>query len=265
MGNNATILKTGTTKDKWGKFKVLNGSKKLVPFLPATLRMTKQALWELIDKYGTVMLKPCVGHSGYGVIQVCKKKNDQLEIHAKYKKVTLDGKKQTFNALKKGIRNYKYFVQHRLKKGIRSYKYIVQRRIPLAEITNRPFDLRVMVQRKKHSEWKVTGMLAKVANEGYVITNVTNTILPAKKAIQQSSIKISSWQELLPKIHKISLQAAQRLGDFYPFQRTIGFDIGLDHKAKIWIIEANFAPSTRDFLLLKDKSIYRRIMSYKKG
>lgn len=243
-------VKNQVSQDKWGKFKVLKGSKKLVPFLPATRRMTKQAFWEFIGKYGTVILKPCVGHSGHGVIQVCSKENGQYEIHAEYINVTFEEKERMYSILKKGIR---------------SRNYIVQRRIPLAKINERPFDLRVMIQRKKDSTWKVTGMVAKVAHKGYVITNVTTTILPIKKAIQESSIKIDYQQELLSNIHDVSLQAAKRLGDVYPFQRTIGLDIGLDEKGKIWIIEANFKPGISPFLMLKNKTMYRRIMTYKKA
>ncbi|WP_391563884.1 YheC/YheD family protein [Paenibacillus cremeus] len=45
-------------------------------------------------------------------------------------------------------------------------------------------------------------------------------------------------------------------------QRFEGLDIGLDNKGRIWIIEANLKPNIFPFLLLKDKTMYRRIMLF---
>lgn len=221
---------------KWAKFRVLKEMNELEPFLPATQKFRKRVLWDFIDKYGKVMLKPYLGHSGRGVIQVSRLEENRFAIHIENKKIIVDGKRS---------------VSDQLEKLTNARRYIVQRRISLAEINKRPFDIRVMVKRKKQSPWKVTGMFAKVAERDYVVSNVSGTLLPVEAAIEQSLMKPVPTQKLLKRIKKVCLTASKQLGNVYAAQNIIGFDIGLDHDANVWIIEANFKPSLRPLILLK--------------
>ena len=88
--------------------------------------------------------------------------------------------------------------------------------------------------------------------------------MPVEEAIQNSSLSQShiQIQDLLSEIDKIALLAGAKLNPKY---RTIGFDIGIDQKGNIWIIEVNFYPVLSMFNLLKDKTMYRTIKKYKKG
>ncbi|GGG70200.1 hypothetical protein GCM10010918_26860 [Paenibacillus radicis (ex Gao et al. 2016)] len=150
-----------------------------------------------------------------------------------------------------------------LRKKNRGHGYIVQRRLQLAQIGHKPFDMRIMTQRKKGSAstWSVTGSYAKVAAKGYLVTNVTSRPLPVLKALKLARIGDRS---LLVKTERIALLAAKRLGEHYPKLRQVGFDIGIDKKRRIWIIEGNYKPDLRPFRRLKDSSMHRRILWYKK-
>jgi D-alanine-D-alanine ligase-like ATP-grasp enzyme len=136
-------------------------------------------------------------------------------------------------------------------------------------VNGRPFDIRVVVQRRRHSgRWKVTGKVAKVAGNGYIVTNISRskgTVLPVKTAISKSSLGGLSADSLLSRIKRVAILAAERLRKIYPDQRIYGMDIGLDHRGDVWIIEANRRPILSHFLKLKDKTMYRRIQAYKKG
>ncbi|GAA4849963.1 hypothetical protein GCM10023310_30530 [Paenibacillus vulneris] len=229
------------SQNKWAKFKVLKGTSKLDRYLPETQSFSRKSLWEYMRKYGAVILKPYHGKSGYGIIQVSPLEENRYVLQNENKKIVLDGKRAVFG---------------QLKKMIRQSKYLVQRRICLAEINKRPFDIKVLVQRKKQKQllWKVSCMLAVVAERDYVVTNVSRTILPVKKAIEQTFLKPTPTHKLIKSIKKVCLLAAKQLSDYYPSQSIIGFDIGLDHNAKVWIIEANFKPSKKPFLTLKKAS-----------
>lgn len=226
----------------------------MAPHLPKTKLLTSKALRKMMKKYGQVILKPEIGSRGSGVILVSRLENKRYEIH-------IDKKKKT----KRGFsRMYRY-----IKKLIGSGKYMVQQRVQLAEIRNRPFDIRVMVQRKKSSDsWKVTGKVAKVAGKGYIVTNnerSKGTLLTVESAIQKSSLKHLSEKSILSEIKRVALLSAQRLTDRYPDHRMFGMDMGVDPNGHIWIIEANRLPMTSHFRKLKDQTMYRRIMRYKKG
>lgn len=211
--------------------------KKLDRFLPATQKLSHNALWTFLKKYETVILKPFSGKQGNGVIQVTLLDEGLFLIQNEDRKFIMGGKKATFN---------------QLKLMTCSQNYLVQRRIALAEIEHRPMDIRVMVRRKKQLPWKVTGMVAIVAEDGYIVTNVSRTVLPVDQAIEQSLMKPVPTQKIVQKITNLCLLAAKQIGHYYPSQNKIGFDIGIDHYAKLWIIEANFKPSMQPFVLLKN-------------
>jgi len=205
----------------------------------------------MLNKYGDVIIKPSASFGGKGVMQVSAEREGRYSLHS-------DKKVKVFGSLKELSAYLK-------RKHLHSY--IVQRRISLAKANGRPFDLRVMVQRRKKSDWTVTGKLAKIAGKGYIVTNIERSkgkVVSVKKAIQSSKISGKYSKALMSKIDKVALRTAKHLHKYYKWIHMTGVDMGLDHKGRIWIIEANFDPATSLFLKLKDKSMYRKIISYKK-
>lgn len=238
-------------RTKMRKYRCLKGSERLAGHLPKTGWLTKDNLWSLVDRFGEVILKPLGGSRGAGVILVKADGGDRYMVHSENRRFTIVGKEQTYRWLKRKI-------------GDRTY--LVQRRIRLATVHDRPFDIRVIVQRKRHSSlWKVTGKAAKVAGEGYIVTNISRSggnVLPVKTAIDKSSLSRFHTQTLLSDIERVAIRSAKRLGKIYPSQRIYGMDIGLDQNGHVWIIEANRNPLLSHFLKLPDRSMYHRILSY---
>ena len=148
-------------------------------------------------------------------------------------------------------------------KEYRGHGYIVQRRLQLAQIQHKPFDIRIMVQRKKRLfiHLERYRFIRESCRQGYQVTNVNNRTIPVLKALNLARIGDRS---LLVKAEQVARLAAKRLGEHYPKLRQVGFDIGIDKKRRIWIIEGNYHPALRPFRLLKDSSMHRRILWYKK-
>jgi len=223
-------------------------------YLPKTLLMEKDTFVNLIDQYGDVIIKPDDGRRGRGVYRIFAIDTNKYEIHHEDRKITVEGKEQT----------YEY-----LRDKIGSQKYLVQRRISLATVQSRPMDVRVIVQRKKYRDtWKMTAIAVKVAGKGYIVTNIersNGTILPFKDAIRKSSLKDYSSGRLMSDIERICVRSSERLSQLYPHHRIFGFDIGLDHKGDAWIIEVNRFPMMSHFRKLEDKAMYDRIMKYKES
>lgn len=220
------------------------------PALPDTASFSEKHFYKFINKYGKVIVKPSNSWGGRGVISIAHKGGQTYEMHSEKAKRKILGHKAIYKAIKKKTKGQ---------------PYIVQRRIPLAKVKDKPFDIRIMIQRKTGSKkWKVTGMLAKVAGSGYMITNVARSkgyVLPVSKAIKKSNIHRSSADSLEAKMKKLAVKSAKHLKKYYRIH-TVGLDVGLDSKGKVWIIEANFTPSRSLFKKLKDKSMYRKIKSY---
>ena len=225
----------------------------LLPYLPKTNRLSKQSLLECLKNYLTVMLKPCFGSHGRGIVQITSLPNEDFEVHHEYQRTIIKGNEQIYEFLKEN--NYI--------KGKK--KYIIQERIPLISIQENPFDIRVMVQRKKNSsEWTVTAKCAKVAANNYVITNVAKAIMPVGQALEESCLSNINPSNIELKLNEISLTIVQHLSYYYPKIRAFGIDLGVDVNGDIWIIEVNLRPAISMFKLLQDDS-YSLIKSFRKG
>lgn len=236
---------------KWKKHQLLDRDERIREHLPQTSLFTPDTLWQYLEQYAAVMLKPTGGGGGAGVIQVSQQEDDQFRIHAGNQKRVVVGRKATLAYLRSLFR---------------PKPYLLQPRIPLGRINGRPFDLRVMLQRRKGMPWKVTGWLAKVAGPGYVVTNIARShgrVLPLRTAIEQSTIKRPAL-EILPDVRQVALMTAQRLGSVYPSLRIIGLDMGIDEDGKPWIIEANFRPALSLFRKLPDSTSYKRIRFFQR-
>jgi len=232
---------------KLTKHKFLMMSNDLVSSLPRTQKMNKESFLSFLKQYGHIVVKPSSGSGGAGVILITSLGNGNYDVHYGRNKKTIYGIQPTYS-----------FVQGKVK-GL----YIVQQGIKLAKINGRRFDLRVMVQRNRMSRWTVTGILAKIAGSGYFITNIVESkgrAIPLHTAIQESNISGASIKDLEKQINQLALKVVYRLQKHYPIH-TVGIDMGIDSQGKVWIIEANFNPDKSYFLRLKDKTMYRRIMS----
>lgn len=238
------------SESKLTKHRILRSSAELRNVLPHTRSFSRRNFVAFIGRYSKVIAKPVSGSGGAGVLMITQVKKETYQVHRGAKRKTIRGKKGA----------YRYV---RRKLGTR---YLLQRRISLAQVGGRPFDVRVMVQRRPGSSWVVTGMLAKVAGRGYIITNIKRSggyVLPLSTAIQRSNIRASS-PSVIARLRRIALLAARRLSGYYSSQLVFGFDMGIDAKGKVWIIEANLRPDITLFAKLRDKQMYRTILTFRR-
>lgn len=237
---------------KWTKHKLLLEEPYLTQFLPETKLFSRKSFWEMMDLYEKVIVKPCFGYRGIGLIQISALGEERYEIHNGLKKIIIDGRNETF----------RYVSENRNR---RRGRYIVQEKILLAEINQCPFDIRVLVQRKrKFPDWAVTAKAAKVAARGFVITNAAKAVLTVETAIEKSIIE-REQNEILNELDEVGLIIAQHLQKYYPIRRTLGIDMGIDQHGKVWIIEVNLAPDTSMFKKLEDKAMLNKITEYRKS
>ncbi|GAA0367600.1 YheC/YheD family protein [Bacillus horti] len=240
--------------DKWGKYKFMKASANLELHLPPTLRLTEDTFRSFMNTYSEVIVKPESGGGGAGVYRVRALADERYEIHKERNRTTVQDLQSAYT---------------HLSRKIGSRKYIIQRRINLATVDNRPFDIRVIVQRqRKSSNWTVTGEIAKVAGKGFIVTNISRSkgrLLSLRSGIRRSSIRSLPVHSIISEIHRVALLAARRLQLYYPRQRIFGMDIGLDQQGHVWIIEANRAPSMSHFIKSGNRTMYRRIIRFKRG
>lgn len=236
-------------KSKWHQYNLLLTSEYLSPYVPNTDLLTKKTFEQFIRKYREVIIKPVAGEEGRGIVQITKRMDGTYLVH--------EGKKKF---LEKNIAEVLRFIRENC---LLKDSYLIQQYVPLAKVNDCPIDMRVIVQRVS-GQWKSTGKIIKVASEHYFTTNAAQQLLPFEKGIQRSSVVNIRVEQLERKIDRICLIATKKFESINEELTLVGFDIGITDSGQLWIIEGNFNPNLSMFAMLTDKSIFMKILTYRR-
>lgn len=235
---------------KWMLYSFFRKDKAIANYLPETKKYSRETLRDMLTKYAAVYVKPVAGSQGRGIIKVWRDDKRRFIVKRTTERQQVYARVEEAAARIDALRGGKM--------------YIVQRGIRLAQVADRPFDIRVMVQREKPGgSWRYSGMVAKIAGPGSVVTNtalsggrVVDVEVALKKAFLWSDSRIS---QTVRQLESLGLAWARHF-DSYQFYRELGFDVAVDKSGRIWLIEQNTAPSHALFARNKSNlAAYRRI------
>ncbi|WDH97946.1 YheC/YheD family protein [Paenibacillus urinalis] len=209
--------------------KLLSRKPELVPHLPETEPATKQSIARMMGKHSDLIIKPSNGSIGTGVMRLTQQSAFwQLTFHPK------PGKWRQVRFKPGRLPSF-------LPARIARKEHLIQQRIPLATYEDRPFDLRVTVQRGMTGEWGVTGMFAKLAaSKDAFITNVARggSAMTVDR-IFPSVFPYVAADKLQSSIHHLALTAAHQLSAELPHIADLGIDLGITTAGELYLIECN--------------------------
>ncbi|QNK56853.1 YheC/YheD family protein [Paenibacillus sp. PAMC21692] len=242
--------RSNTYKSKWVKTKWLMGSGKIRAYVPATKPFSRNNLQEMMGRFATVYCKPTSGSGGAGIMRVKKKNGGYLLQHA-----TGQSRLGSMDSL-----------YARMKSRIGGRSYLLQKGISLAKSNGRPFDTRVMVQKTNQGKWVSTALFTKIGRPGKVATNYKQggSIGYFRHTMAGAGFgagRISSKETELKRLGRQVGGVFDRRGKGF---RELGLDVAMDGDGRVWILEVNTSPQFYPLKNMKDKSLYRRIMSYAK-
>ncbi|AJS61667.1 endospore coat-associated protein [Paenibacillus sp. IHBB 10380] len=249
------VKKLRTLTSKWIKTKVLLRHAPISRYIPETVKLTKSSLREMLTKYNMVYIKPERGTYGNGVIRAEWVKNEKQGAYTyKYQVDVVTRTFSTYEAFYTSICKY-----------TKSKSYLVQMGIHLLKYQKRRFDIRVMVQRGAKGIWVSTGIIGRVAHPGKIVTNYHSGGTPmAMGKLLAPHLSAIEQKRVLNQMSQLGVNIAKALQQKYPNFRQIGVDIGLDLKMNPWIIEVNTSPDPYIFNKLADKTMYRKVMRFRK-
>lgn len=235
--------------NKLTKTRVLVRNQELNKHVPLTKKMDKNILYEMLQKYKMVYIKPCCGSLGQGVIRV-----ELTRAQFSYQSGTHVHKFSDYDTAYRAIL-----------REAQGKAYLVQKGIRLLVYDGRPFDIRVMVQRNSKGGWEATGVAGRVAHPRKVVTNGSQggTIYPIEELLKGYT-SAENCKILIRSLKQIGVKSARQLSTVYPALQEIGVDIALDQRLKPWILEVNTAPDPCPFTKLKDTRMIDRIVRYAK-
>jgi hypothetical protein len=239
-------------KPELGKYLLwrhFHGNLQIRPYLPDTKRYTRERVEVFLQKYSMIYVKPSGGSMGRGIMKVWKQ-----DSYIYVKKTVLPSRRFT------SVEEAAQYID-RMREG---KPYIVQKGLILARVNDRPFDIRVMMQRDSvGGPWLYSGMVAKIAGKGSVVTNVAlskGRVTTVEEALRQSlGLSETRIHEIVHRMKQLGYAAAKHFDTYQPY-RELGFDMAVDTSSRLWLIEQNTAPSHRLFAKLKSNPrLFRRI------
>ncbi|MBN2982405.1 YheC/YheD family protein [Cohnella algarum] len=242
--------KSTSIKSKWTKTKWLLRSESLRKYVPHTQLFSRSALSGMLAQYSTVYFKPTGGTGGFNIVRITKKENGyQIQHNAKKNRFP------TFDAL----------YEH-LKKRTGGSSYLLQKGIKLAVTEGRPFDIRVMVQKTNGGDWKSTALFTKIGRKGKVATNYNQggKIGFFQPTLSGAGYGQASIEHKENELKRLGESVGRLFDGHLTGFRELGLDVALDREGRAWILEVNTRPQFYPLKDMKDKRLYRKIISYAK-
>ncbi len=219
--------------NKWEVYQKLN-STPINKMMPRTvLYKGLLSVKEMLQKYPVIYLKPTNGALGQGIIRI-EKKTDMYQAQFTRPQGSVTKEFQTLEKMSKYLHP-----------RIANRSYLVQQGLQLIHYQNRPIDFRILVQKNRIGEWAITSMVARIANDQHIVSNLAqggtqNKVMETihlADAVLAKKITRHHFKSYALSITK-QLEAVIQ-GHF----AELGIDIGLDTKGRLWLLEVNSKPS----------------------
>ncbi|HJV46283.1 MAG TPA: YheC/YheD family protein [Bacillota bacterium] len=216
--------------NKWTIQKHLMSSPELSPYLlPTAMVKDCRTIFNYMNQYHCIMVKPLNGKGGKGIIKLSKDKTQYIWEETEERTSISLTPSQTHD---------------RLKKLLSTNKYIVQKWIDIRDRDGHIYDIRVLVQKNKFGQWQLTGMGIRQANEEKITSNLSgggqaHPVFPFLKAQfnEEKARNLIQRLELLAGKIPVHLESS-----YHKRLVELGLDLAVDHSGDLWVIEVNIKP-----------------------
>lgn len=248
------------TNNRYGKdviHRLLEAHPFIKSYLPDTAPASPAAIRMFMEKYQDLILKPCRGSVGRGIMRL------QLKPRGWSITFNLPSRQRTSVTQELPGTELPAYIKRRLERT----PYLIQERIPLAEHEGCAFDLRVTVQRGISGEWGVTGLFTKSSQRGQFVSNIAagGRAGPAYDLLSKAVSPLEA-SRIMARIEQLVLSIAEYLSARLPLLADLGMDIGVTHEGEIYFIECNGRDQRYGFkkagMLGTWKASYREPMAF---
>ncbi|RAK19461.1 YheC/D-like protein [Anoxybacillus vitaminiphilus] len=218
--------------NKWELYESLRAHPLLSPYTVKTWRITSvHDVIEALKSEKNIILKPETGSQGKGMYSL-KQTKHSLQIESTSKEDIQ-------------IINSKAELKAWAEKQLQLQSYIGQPLLPLKNKYGQPFDLRLLLQKDEHGQWKERGRGIRIGEKETFIANVSAgaAIIPFKEWMSQ----IPELQQVLINdgIDTIITLLPSYLDETHGQLFEIGLDIGITDEGAVWILDVNSKPGRK--------------------
>ncbi|GER65823.1 endospore coat-associated protein YheC [Weizmannia acidilactici] len=212
---------------------------RISPYLPETVKATgsDDVLREL-NKYLSVILKPANGAHGYAVYSL-EKRNDAITV-----KTTKNG-----NLVSKDFISLDTF-ESWLLTLLSKHNFLIQAKLGNTDRKNRPFDLRVFLQKDRNGHWREVARGIRTGVENGILTNMSAGAVVSTFETWQRQTPYFNHAYIEQGIADLMKQLPLALEEAFHPLFELGVDIIIAHDQSIWILDINSKPGRKMIGLL---------------
>lgn len=195
--------------------------------VPGWDRLKENNLKDVLEKYQNAYIKPDKMSKGKGVTRMTRINNGILLEQRQGKK--------NVSCFCKDYTEVEAFLSKYLEKGM-----VIQEEVNLLRYNGRPYDFRLLLQKDEVGKWEMTGLAARIFGQGSVISSPRSggAVAGFEKVLTDSVIR----KDIMASMLKFAKAAAEVIEEKYGLFAELGFDLGIDDKGKVWLIEINGKP-----------------------
>lgn len=187
-------------------------------------------IFNMLDKYGEIYIKPVSGLGGRGIIKIIKEDTSYL--------VRFRDKGNNIQESFNDRESFEEFTVKLMKQG----RYIIQRGIKLIKYNDGLVDFRCIMQKNQQNRWVCNAIIGRNGERDSIVSNISsgghafNAFYLLRKSLKLPENDIKA---VVNKIEGFACKVCGKLDDFGLNLGTLGLDIGIDENMNIWLIEIN--------------------------
>jgi glutathione synthase/RimK-type ligase-like ATP-grasp enzyme len=199
-----------------------------IPF--TSVYKTAKDVFDLLDRFGKVYIKPVLGLGGRGIVRV-QHENGVYVFNYRENGVNLSDELQSRDQATEYMRD-------KFAHG----KYLIQQAIELIKYRGGVVDFRCIMQKDQSREWVCKAIIGRCGEQGSIVSNISNGGRAFKiEKMKEKSMPLSAEKilHLDDEIRSLALQICRILDELGLNCGTLGLDIGVDVEGNLWLIEIN--------------------------
>ncbi|TYS15490.1 YheC/YheD family protein [Rossellomorea vietnamensis] len=231
--------------NKWTIYRHLKSQEKVSPYLPKTslIDSIPETIAKIIREKN-VIIKPFDGANGMGVFEI-QSKNGHFQVRTT-KKQEIAEKEMDEATLSRWLEG---LVQKR--------SFILQAQLDNRDEQNRPFDLRLLLQKNENDKWSVSCKGFRVGIPGSLLTNISSGASAIPYEEWKKKLKHYNWMYIESELRDIVRSLPEVLEEEFAPLFEIGLDIIIGRDSSVWILDMNSKPGHKMLQLLNEDEIQR--------
>lgn len=216
--------------NKWVLYSFLKKTS-VSSLLPETfLVQHEQNVFDFLLRENACLLKPLSGANGTGIVTILKNNGQFIFFYPTNKK--------SFHQINSAVRL--------LNRLVKQTPFILQPLLPLQTKENKPFDLRLFVQKDEYGKWRVRGKAIRIGLKNSYVSNLSKGGKVHDFQAWLQTVCLPKRKLLIKNIQYMLERLLPILNQHYEPLFEIGIDVGINlTDASIWLLDINSKPGRK--------------------